>query len=515
MLSGKNSISHIVSQAGMAPFLKSGLFLISMLLIWNCSVDKLSAQSTWEEFTTNLDEKIPGWMARYDVPGVTVALISQGESVWTNAFGYADIEQGTRMTSDTVCRVESISKSVTARGVMRLVEMGKIRLEDPVHMHLTSWEFPESDFDTDRVTARHLLSHSSGLPLGTIGLEYAPDEPKPTLRESLAREVRFTQEPGKSFIYSNPGFNLLELLIEDVSGQRFADFIKQEILIPLGMAHASFDWSEDLHTPVPSGHNLSGEPVPVYVYSDKAAGGLFASTEDIALFVASGMLNEFYSADNILNQNSIRELYAPVTEMADIYALVADYYGLGHFIETLPTGQKAVFHGGQGNGWMTHFHLVPETGDGIVILTNSSRSWPLISHILSDWAEWNGIGSVGMGIITKAITGLWVLIGLIIAGSFFQMIRIIRDYSRGKRHFDLQFKNYSGVQFVQFALFVFLISVLTWSLTREYLMITSVFPGISDWFILSLWFLAFVLLISGFLPNKSGVVHSLTSTEDL
>ena len=490
-------------------------FFILLVIAVSCDFNNHETSLSEEEFMEQLDQHIPGWMDRYDVPGVTVALIRQGEVIWSNAFGYADIEQGTRMTTDTVCRVESISKSVTALGVMRLAEMGEIELGDPVHRYLTSWEFPESDFDTERVTIRHLLSHSSGLPLGTIGLEYSPGEEKPSLRESLTREVHLVQEPCKSFIYSNVGFNLLEMLIEDVSGRSFVDFMEEEILLPLGMHNSSYKWREDFSTSVPNGHKLNGEPVSVYVYSEKAAGGLFASTEDIARFVATGMLGEFYFAENVLSQSSINELYTPVIEVGNIYAFVSEHYGLGHFIETLPDGQTAVFSGGQGNGWMTHFHLVPATGDGIVILTNSSRSWPLISHILSDWAEWNGLGSVGMGIITKAITGLWVFIGLIIAGSFFQMIRIIRDLIQGKRTFDLHINKYSVVQYVQLALFVTLLSILIWSVTREYLMITSVFPGVSDWFILSLWFLAFVLLISVLLSKESDLINSHTNTEDM
>ena len=475
-------------------------FFILLVIAVSCDFNNHETSLSEEEFMEQLDQHIPGWMDRYDVPGVTVALIRQGEVIWSNAFGYADIEQGTRMTTDTVCRVESISKSVTARGVMRLVEMGEIELDDPVHQYLTSWEFPESEFNTDRVTVRHLLSHSSGLPLGTIGLEYAPGEEKSSLRESLTREVHFVQAPGKSFLYSNPGFNLLEVLIEDVTGRDFSEFMEDEILAPLGMVNASFEWSEDFHTPVPNGYNLRGDPISVYVYSDKAAGGLFASAEDIARFAASGMLNEFYSTENILNQNSIRELYTPVIDMADIYALVADYYGLGHFIETLTTGQLAVFHGGQGNGWMTHFHLVPETGDGIVILTNSSRSWPLISQILSDWADWSGYGSVGMGLITKAVTGLWILIGLILSISAWQIFRVSRDSVKGKRKLDLNVMGYSGFQYLQLTLGIVLLSFMIWSVTREFLIIASLFPGVSGWVMGTLGIAAFTFLLSAVFP---------------
>jgi len=471
-------------------------FFILLVIIVSCDFNNHDTPLSEVDFREQLNQHIPVWMERYGVPGVSIALIKNGEMSWSDAYGFADLEKQTRMTTDTVCRTESISKSVTARGVIRLVELGEIELDDPVHRYLISWEFPESEFDTDRVTIRHLLSHSSGLPLGTIGLEYAPGEQKPSLRESLTREVHFVQEPGKSFIYSNVGFNLLELLIEDVSGRSFADFMEEEILFPLGMNNSSYKWREDFSTSVPNGHKLNGEPVSVYVYSDKAAGGLFASTDDIARFVASGMLNEFYSEENILTQNSIRELYSPVIDMADIYAFVADYYGLGHFIETMPVGQKAVFHGGQGNGWMTHFHLVPETGDGIVILTNSSRSWPLISHILSEWAEWSGYGSVGMGLITKAITGLWILIGLILTISAWQVFRVSRNSVKGKRKLDLNVMGYSGFQYVQLTLGIVLLSFMIWSVTREFLIIASLFPGVSGWVMGSLSFVAFTLILS-------------------
>lgn len=489
-------------------------FLLSVVAA-NCGRTNSETDDSQVDFKQQMNQHIPAWMKRFEVPGLSIALIKNGEISWVDAYGFADLEKQASMTSETVCRVESISKSVTARGVMKLVEAGKIKLDDPVHRHLVSWEFPESEFETERVTFRHLLSHTSGLALGTLGLEYDPKEEKPSLRESLSREVKFIREPGKSFFYSNVGFNLLELLIEDVSGRSFAVYMKDEILTPLGMQNAEFEWREDFPTPVPDGHKISGEPVPVYVYSVKGAGGLFANAEDIAAFAATGMLNPAYPYDQNLTQNSLRELYTPVTEVDQVYSFVADFYGLGHFIEILPNGKIAVFGGGQGNGWMTHFHIVPETGDGIVILTNSSRSWPLISQIVSDWAEWNGFGSVGMSLIAKATTWFWILIGLILTVSFWQMFRIIRDSMKGKRIFNSRVKLYSASQFGQLTLAVIFISALIWSLTREYLMITSVFPGSSGWFILSLWLVAFVLLLSVLLSKDSGVVHSLTNTEDI
>jgi CubicO group peptidase (beta-lactamase class C family) len=459
-----------------------------------------------EEFGHLLERNMPVWMDRYKVPGVIVALIRNGEHYSTNAWGYADLEDQTRMLPQTICRVESISKSVTARGVMKLAESGKIRLDDPVIKHIHSWEFPETGIKMENVTIRQLLSHTSGLQLGTLGLEYIPGQVKPSLREALTNEVRFVQEPGTSFLYSNVGFNLLELMIEDVSERNFADYMREEILIPSGMQTADFEWRDDFPTAVPDGHTVSGESVPVYVYSEKGAGGLFANAEDLARFVSSGMLNGFYKQENALSQNSIRELYSPETEVAGIYVFAADRYGLGHFIETLPDGRSAVFGGGQGHGWMTHFHMVPDSGDGIVILTNSSRSWPLLSRIMTDWAAWNGYGSVGMAIITKAAIGFRVIIAFILAGALFFLVRMGHGFARGYRRLNLKFRVKPALRITQIALSVLLAFALIWGAARDYLTITAIFPGESPWFATALALVSGTLMVTALVPPEANNV---------
>jgi CubicO group peptidase (beta-lactamase class C family) len=250
------------------------------------------------------------------------------------------------------------------------------------------------------------------MPLGTVGPEasYAPEEKMPTLKEYLSKEAVLKQEPGLSFSYSNVGFNLLELMIEEVTGRDFAEYMEEEVLISLGMKNSSFNWNKKWEPAVPNGYDLKGNPIPVYVYPDKAAGNLFATVKDIATFITAGMTD--FSKQKVLNSQSINKLYSPVVDLSGEYGLAFDSYGLGHFIEKLSNGNKAVSHGGQGSGWMTHFHFLPETGDGIVILTNSQRSWPVFSYILSDWAEWSGISSVGMEQIIRGQKVLWIFIGL-------------------------------------------------------------------------------------------------------
>ena len=210
------------------------------------STKDIVEHASLEKFTDHLDERIPALMKDYDIPGVNIALVKRGKTVWLKAYGYADLEHNRKMTLDAVCRVESISKSVTALGVIRLVEQGLIGLDDPVQRYLGNWKLPDSEYDKDEITVRKLLSHNAGMPLGAIGpeVEYAPLSPMPSLREFLTQEARLVRQPGSGFSYSNTGFNLLELLIEEVSGRKFAYYMMEEVLIPLGMRHSDFCWNE-------------------------------------------------------------------------------------------------------------------------------------------------------------------------------------------------------------------------------------------------------------------------------
>ncbi|MDX1753726.1 MAG: serine hydrolase domain-containing protein, partial [Salinimicrobium sediminis] len=322
--------------------------------------------NTSEDFTGSLDREIPRLMEAYNIPGVVIGLISDGKPVWKNAYGAADVEAGRNMTTDTYCRMESISKSVTAWGVMKLVEEGKIHLDTPVTRYLKTWEFPESSFDERLITPRLLLSQNAGMPLGTIGVRYSPTEEKPSLRELLSRDAVMQEEPGKHFSYSNTGFVLLELLIEEVTQRSFSEYMEQEILLPLGMQKSSFEWRPTFSPPVATGYDNSGNPIPVYVYPDKAAGGLFATLDDIMHFVIAGFQGES-SGSGVLSEKSIQTIYTPQVEISGLYGEAFEYYGLGHFIDGLANGKRAVSHGGQGTGWMTQFYAVPEDKNGLVI----------------------------------------------------------------------------------------------------------------------------------------------------
>ncbi|MDI9458320.1 MAG: serine hydrolase domain-containing protein [Bacillota bacterium] len=442
-------------------------------------------------FVLHLEELLPILMKKHQIPGVSLALVQDGRIVWTEAFGYADLQNGRRLTVETPLRVQSISKSVTAWGVFSLYEQGLIDLDTPVAAYLKNFSLPKSGFPLEEITVRRLLSHRAGLPLGDVFTIYSPTAEMPSLQEKLTQEATLVRHPGTAFSYSNTGYNLLELLIEELTGRDFAEYMETEILRPLGMEDASFTWSASMAPAPPTGYALDGRPVPVYVYPEKASGGLFATAEDIARFLLASM-----GENPVLSQDSIDLMYTSMSDKIGLYGLVFDAYGFGHYLETLPNGALSVSHGGQGSGIMTHFQAVPETGDGLVILTNSQRSWPFIACLLREWARWRGFPSVGM---EKILWGGWGLAGmasLILAQSAMLLAQLFT--SKPIRYRWLR---------VLAALSLFVL--LFWSANQEYLFLRSVFPIHSVWLGGAALVFAAVLLVSALWPFVKKVRRNL------
>lgn len=441
-----------------------------------------------DEYKAHLDKRIPALMKQYKIPGCSIALVQDGEISWTEAYGYADLESERKLTVDTPMSVQSIAKSITAWGVMRLVEKDLIDLDAPVSEYLKSWEFPDSDYATEKISTRQLLSHTAGMPLGDFNKIYAPGETMPSNRVVMTEEAVLMREPGTGFSYSNVGYNLLEILIEEVTGQSFSEYIRAEILLPLGMESATFEIDKTMKPYPPTGYSLSEKPVPVYLYPSKASGGLFATAEDIASFVAAGL-----KENPVLSRESIEQMYQSESNKIGVYGLVFEGYGFGHYLEKLPNGLRSVSHGGQGKGIMTHFQAVPETGDAIVILTNSQRSWPFIAYVLNDWAQWRGFTSVGMGRIIWGHYLLSVVIGLLISASLLLALRMILTFYREKR---------IPLRLVRVGIAIILLGILIWCGFQDYLFITSVFPVLSIWLGSAIFVFSSVLLLSALLPAR-------------
>ena len=471
---------------------------VAAAALTGCSRTPVEPGASLDAFSRHVEAVVTTSMRRYDVPGVAVALVRDGEVAWTGAYGFADLERAEPMTVDAVFHTGSISKSVTAWGVMRLVEQRAIGLDDTVARYVPGLQVEGSPL-SDEVTVRRALSHTTGAWLGPLGREYPVDAAVPPPREALASDLRFVAAPGATFRYSNHGFDLLELVVEGATGRSFAAYMRDEVLRPLGMDDASFAWRDAVAARVPMGHDLRGRQVLPFVYATKASGGLFATVGDVARFVAASSGS---GAGAVLSDAGVRALHASHVPIPGAFGVVADGYGLGHFVEEVAGGRRAVWHGGQGHGWMTHVHAVPELGAGIVVLTNSQRSWPLIAVVLRDWARWTGIGSVKMARIGYGVAAVRTLVVALLVASAWLGVRVAGAVRARRRRFAPLAAAARGPRALQAAAGLAVILGLAWSAAQPYLLVTSVFPGVIERAAWSALLLAVILLLSsGFAPT--------------
>jgi len=173
-----------MKKKNLASFWYKFLFLIFTISFAFSS--NVKANDFRQEFTIYLEEEVPLLLKRYDIPGATIALIDNGEINVINAYGYANIEHEIPMVTDNIFRAESITKMFTAWGIMNLVESDIIDLDKPAEDYLTSWDFPDTEFDEREITIRKLLSHNAGLPFGIFNGYTIGDEDIPSLEESLS-----------------------------------------------------------------------------------------------------------------------------------------------------------------------------------------------------------------------------------------------------------------------------------------------------------------------------------------
>jgi CubicO group peptidase (beta-lactamase class C family) len=372
-------------------------------------------------FEQRLDED--RWLAAFEVPGVAVALMRDGRATWSKGYGQADRARGVAVTPDTVFQVGSISKPLTAWGVMRLVQQGKLNLDAPVERYLTRWHLPRSLFDADGVTIRRLLSHSAGL----NSQDYSPisARPLPSLEQSLSGEsggvnarsgsddVRITMEPGQQRSYSNGGYTLLQLVIEEVTGEPFANYMQREVLDPLGMTDSSFTWRKDLRAHSATGYDVAGRAVPHSAFTEKAAGGLHTTANDLVAFMAASMTgpNGEPAGRGVLTPKSVAALLAR-QRLPD-----GSTASLGYEVQTLPDGTHAAGHGGKNTGWRAEFLILRDRREGIVVLTNSDRLDGIVGFTEQAWGDWLGTGPPMSSRMQQAsLQGFYTLL-LVIAGA--------------------------------------------------------------------------------------------------
>ncbi|AOZ92545.1 serine hydrolase domain-containing protein [Paenibacillus crassostreae] len=341
--------------------------------------------ATIQDLVGSLEISVPLSMEQHQVPGAAIALIEGGEVVWSKGFGLADVENKIKVDETSLFQVASNSKPVTAWGVMKLVEEGKLDLNAPVEQYLSRWQIPNTPLSKEKVTIERLLNHTSGLSLGGY-IGYPSGSTFPTLEQSLNGEnsegtkVTLIHEPGTKYEYSGGGYTVLQLLIEEISQQSFSDFMKEEILIPLGMNHSFFTYDEKEVRKLSFGYKTNGDPYPITLYTELAAAGLLSTISDYAEFVAASVDDKIQGKPvgrNVLTADSLEMMFKPSLNS----------YGLGYRITKMEK-VPILTHGGNNVGYISNFYINLSSGNGIVLLTNSDNGSKFIDEIAAKAKYW-------------------------------------------------------------------------------------------------------------------------------
>lgn len=332
-------------------------------------------------------------MAFYKVPGLSIAFVDGGRITWARGHGVRESSSAEPVTTETLFEAGSISKAVTAIAALRLVQAGKLDLDEDVNKRLVSWKVPENEFTRrGKVTLRRLLSHDAGVGVPTF-IGYVAGERVPTLVQVLdglkpanTPPIRVERAPGTGFRYSGGGYVIVQQLLVDRQGKPFPELMRELIFQPLGMQHSTFDQAplpQDMASLAAAGHDSEGRtPAGKWrAFPEMAAAGLWTTPSDLARLVIEVQQAQVGRSTEFLSTATVDEMLAP--QVAG--------WGLGFAVAG--AGRTARFgHGGSTMEFNSQLVAYVPMGQGVAIMSNSLRGERLISELLRSIAHEYGWG---------------------------------------------------------------------------------------------------------------------------
>jgi CubicO group peptidase (beta-lactamase class C family) len=325
-----------------------------------------------------LDSFIQSQMAQRQINALSLAIIQDGQ-IEARAYGVT-ARGGAPVTTATLFQAGSISKPVAAAGALKLVDRGVLTLDEDVNVKLKSWRVPDNAFtQTEKVTLRRLLSHTAGLTVhGFPG--YDIQERMPSVVQVLdgagnTAPVRVDVAPGSVARYSGGGYTVMQLLVTDVTGKPFAQYMSETVLGPIGMSSSTYE------QPLPanraaqtaSGHYADRSPVSGrwHVYPEMAAAGLWTTPTDLARFAIEVQRSLAGTSNKVLSQAMTREQLTDVKKSD---------YGLG--LALSGSGAARTFgHNGRDEGFDALLMAFAETGQGLVVMINANDNSGMMNRV--------------------------------------------------------------------------------------------------------------------------------------
>jgi len=319
-----------------------------------------------------LQSEVQRILGRYKVPGAGIALVFRDGRTWSSGVGMADVAAMRPVTSETVFRGGSVSKTLVAMALLKLQEEGQVSLDDPVRDIVPELAMANPWEQSDPVRIVHLLEHTSGLedmrPAEMYNFEDPPDIPLRQVLLRFPKPARVRWRPGTRFAYSNPGYGLVGYIIERFSRQRFEDYIRQELFEPTGMLNSDFRLSDRTRPFLAQGYDSHGEPVGYRNIYLRPAGDLKSSPADMGRLMRMLLNRGAIDKKEVLLPRSIARMEEVKTTDAARAGLKRGY-GLG-LLASMRAGCVWYGHDGGIAGFISTFQYSPSEGVGFVVLLN-------------------------------------------------------------------------------------------------------------------------------------------------
>ena len=370
------------------------LFFIAVFILPHCLAGNSDTTETDykvilpDERFNLLRDEIQERIKQSGVASLSIAAAQNGNFIWQEAFGRADIEHSVKAAPYTMYSVASVSKPITATGLMILVEKGLVNLDNSVVEYMGTVRLTAFEGETCNATVRRVLSHTSGLP--THYHIYYEDEnyPVPQMEEAIRRYGILVTEPGEVFNYSNIGYGILDHIITTVSHKQYADFLQSEVFEPLGMKRTAVVTHSAQLSDAAQRYDYHMEPVPFYDSDHRGASAVYSTAHDLILF---GM---FHLKQHIPGQRKIiKDKTIDVMQHGEMYMEPNKQYGLGWTIGKNDYGYRTVYHTGIFHGVRAIVKTVPSENIVVSVLSNCKNdlAWrmadDIIGVLLSDFAE--------------------------------------------------------------------------------------------------------------------------------
>jgi CubicO group peptidase (beta-lactamase class C family) len=320
-----------------------------------------------------LDLVMPAAIARYNAPGATVAVVKDGRLVVAKGYGYNDLVNRTPIDGDTtIFRIGSISKLFTWTAAMQLVEEGKIDLDEDVNTYLKGMKIPDT-YPGQPVTMRHLLTHTAGFEDTSLRMTWGDVESLISIQQYCAENIPARiYPPGKVSLYSNYGATLAAVVVEDVSGMPFDQYLQSRIFTPLGMDQTNLrqDLPQEFASRLTKGYKFANSenlPAEDYILTVGPAGSISSTAPDMAKFLIAHLQNGTYGNATILSPGT--------TNLMHSWAFSVDPRVSGMclgFYEQHYNGRRTIGHGGDTDTFHSHLCLLPDEQVGFFVSSNSA-----------------------------------------------------------------------------------------------------------------------------------------------